>query len=115
MKTSACTNISEQSKTERDRSKYNRDHFEPANSEKDDDHQDLYNTGRLAFWAKQFFQESSDAVRLNRPDKPHHEENCGHCSRHIQVRVAPAEKGAIDDEISGRTIVTPPDRADSRN
>src|SRR6059058_4270163 len=70
----AGINISKQSKTERDRSKHDRDHFEPANGEKDDDHEDLHDTGRLTFWAKQMFQESADTVGLNRPDKPHHEE-----------------------------------------
>src|SRR5437762_3984182 len=41
----AGINISEQTKTERNRPKQNRDYFKPANGEKDDDHQDLYDTG----------------------------------------------------------------------
>src|SRR6266404_4445235 len=111
----AGINISEQSKTERDRSKHNRDHFEPANGEKDDDHQDLHDTGRLTFWAKQMFQESSDAVGLNRPDKPHHEEYGRHRGRHVQIRVATAQQRPIDMEISRTVVVTPADCSDSRN
>src|SRR4051812_24385976 len=55
----ASINISEQSKTERDRPKQNRDDFKPSNGEKDNEHQDLYDTGGLTFWAKQMFQEAS--------------------------------------------------------
>src|SRR6476659_77454 len=115
MKTSACINISEQSKTERNRSKQNRDYFKPADSEKDDEHQDLYDTGGLAFWAKQMFQEASDAVGLNRPDKPHHEEYGRHRSRHVQVRVATPQQRPINMEISRTVVVTPADCSDSRN
>src|SRR6266481_5105822 len=111
----AGINISKQSKTERDRSKHDRDHFEPANGEKDDDHEDLHDTGRLTFWAKQMFQESADTVGLNRPDKPHHEEYGRHRGRHVQIRVATAQQRPIDMEISRTVVVTPADCSDSRN
>src|SRR6266436_4633036 len=113
----ACAgiNISKQSKTERDRSKYNGDHFKPADSEKDDDHQDLHDTGRLTFWAKQMFQESANTVGLNRPDKPHHEKYGRHRGRHVQIRVATAQQRPIDMEISRTVVVTPADCSDSRN
>src|SRR5437016_11720530 len=111
----AVINISKQSKTERYRSKYNGDHFEPADGEKDDGHQDLHDPGRLTFWAKQFFQESSDAVGLNRPDKPHHEEYGRHRGRHVQIRVATTQQRPIDMEISRTVVVTPADCSDSRN
>src|SRR6478736_8741810 len=111
----AGINISEQSKTERDRSKQNRDYFKPADGEKDDEHQDLYDTGGLTFWAKQMFQESSDAVGLNRPDKPHHEEYGRHRGRHVQVRVATSQQRPINVEISRTVVVTPADGSDSRD
>src|SRR4029077_19279663 len=57
----ARVNVSKQSKAERDWSEQDRDHFKPADGEKDDEHEDLYDTGGLTFWAKQMFQEASDA------------------------------------------------------
>src|SRR5262245_13354412 len=111
----AGINISEQSKTKRNWSKYNRDHLEPADGEKNDNHEDLDNSGCLTFWAKQFFQEPANTVGLNRPDKPHHEKYGRHCGRHIQVRVATAEQWPIDLEMSRPVVVTPADCSDSRN
>src|SRR6266436_5117827 len=95
----AGINISKQSETERDRSKYNGNHFEPADGEKDDDHQDLHDTGRLTFWPKQFFQESADTVGLNRPDKPHHEKYGRHCGRHVQISVTATKERSVDHEV----------------
>src|SRR5213079_3355609 len=77
--------------------------------------QDLHNTGRLTFWAKQMFQESSDAIGLNRPDKPHHEEYGRHRGRHVQIGVATAQHRPIDMEISPTVVVPPADFSDSRN
>src|SRR6266567_3886963 len=108
-----CENRSQQHENERLHKSH--DHFEPANGEKDHDHQDLHDTGRLPFWAKQMFQESSDAVGLNRPDKPHHEEYGRHRGRHVQIRVATAQQRPIDMEISRTVVVTPADCSDSRN
>src|SRR6266516_4671084 len=70
----AGINISEQSKTERNRSKYDRDDFEPSDGEKNNDHKDLHDSRCLTLWAKQMFQEPADTVGLNRPDKPHYKE-----------------------------------------
>src|SRR5262249_37282390 len=111
----AGINISEQSKTERNRSKYDRYHLEPADGKKDDNNEDLDDSGRLTFWAKQLFQEAADTVSLNRPDKPHHEKYCRHCGRHVQVRVATAQQRPIDMENSGSVVVSPADCSDSRN
>src|SRR2546428_5570104 len=61
------------------------------------------------------FQESSDAVGLNRPDKPHHKEYGRHRGRHVQVRVATAEQRPVDMEISRTVVVTPADCSNSRN
>src|SRR5262249_58203514 len=60
----ASINVSEQSKTERNGSKYNRNHLEPADGEKNDNHEDFDDSGRLTFWAKQLLQEPADAFRL---------------------------------------------------
>src|ERR1700730_15249352 len=45
----ARVNISEKSKAERDRTEQNRHNLEPAHHEKDHDHEQLQNTGGLAF------------------------------------------------------------------
>src|SRR4029077_8299943 len=79
------------------------------------EHQDLYDTRRLTFWAKQMFQEASDAVGLNRPDKPHHKEYGRHRGRHVQIRVATAQQRSVDMKISRTVVVTPADCSDSRN
>src|SRR4029453_8540380 len=111
----ACINISKQPKTERNRSKYDGDHFEPADGEENDNHEDLHYSGRLPFWAKQFFQESSHAVGLNRPDKPHHEEYGRHRGSHVQIRVATAQQRSIDREISRGILMAPTNSSDSWN
>src|SRR5207249_10881383 len=73
----AGINISEQSKTERNRSKYNRDDFQPTDGKENHDHEDLDNSGRLTLWAEQMLQKSADALRLQSPHEPHHKENRG--------------------------------------
>src|SRR5262249_11431300 len=88
---------------------------EPADEEKNDNHEDLDDSGRLTFWAKQLFQESADTIGLNCPDKPHHEKYGRHCGRHVQVRVATSEQRPIDMEMSRPVVVTPADCSDSRN
>src|SRR5207244_4658237 len=58
---------------------------------------------------------SADAVGLNRPDKPHHEEYGRHRGRHVQIRVATAQQRPIDMEISRRVGMSPTNCSDSRN
>ena len=61
-------------------------------------------------------QESADALGLNRPNKPEHEENCGHRCRHIEIGVAAAQKRPID--MKGACcwiIMSPANRSDARN
>src|SRR4029077_6913801 len=60
-------------------------------------------------------QESSEAVGLNRPDKPHHEEYGRPCGRQVQIRVATASQRPIGPVISRTVVVTPADCSDSRN
>src|SRR4030095_4910840 len=56
----------------------------------------------------------SDAVGLNRPDKPHHEEYGGPRGGHVEIRVATAKQRPIDMEISRSVVVTPADCSNSR-
>src|SRR5205807_6768168 len=106
----------EQSKTERKWAKQDREHFQPANYEEDEDHQHFDDAGRFTFWSKQMFQKSANTVGLKRPDKPQDKENSRHRRGHIEIGISTAQKRPIDMKRADRWVVmSPADRSDAGN
>src|ERR1043166_8751314 len=109
----ARINIAEEPEAQRDRPKKNRDNLEPADDEKDEDHQDFQNPGRLAFRAKNMHDDPADAVGLDRPDDPADEKDRGHRESQIQVCVRAAQQGPIDMKTArSRIVMSPADGPD---
>src|SRR4029077_20231590 len=114
--TFARVNVSKQTKAERNRPEKNSDDFQPTDQKEDDNHQYFKDAGSLAFRSKQVHQESSDTIRLKRPDKPENKENNGHGRSHVEIGVGATEQRAINLKGAGRRIdMSPTHRPDSRN
>src|SRR5437667_627928 len=112
----ARINISKKPETERDRAEQNRNDLEPANHEKDKDHDQFQKTRGFAFRSKNVKQESTNAVGLDRPDNPKQKEYRGHGEGHVEICIASTEKRLIDMENARRRIVVAPaDCSDSGN
>src|SRR5579864_5224799 len=79
----ARVNVSEQSKTERDRAEQNRNNFQPTDHEENNRHQNPNDAGGFAFWSKQVLQKTADTLSLECPDQTEHEKDRGHGSSHV--------------------------------
>ena len=110
----ASEDVSEQPKAERNGPEQNRNDFQPADDEKNEDHQDLQNAGGIPFGSEEMNDHAADAVGLDRPDDPADKKDRSHRERQIQVRIGAAEQGPIDMKISRRIVMPPADGADAR-
>ena len=103
-------------KAERHRPKEDRDDFEPADEEEDNDHDYLEEAGRFAFRPEQMHNETADSVGLNGPNQPQNKKDAGHGESEIQIRIRAAKQGTIDVKaVCRRIVMAPTDRPHAGN
>ena len=85
-------NVSEKPERKRHRTEKNGEHFDHANDEEDDDHENLHESRELPFRSENVLEESNKAVLRDRPVEPQGGEDQRQRRRHVQIRISTTKK-----------------------